>query len=241
MIPKSTPQHNIFIAAAMRSGSTHLKNCFVRMGWRAASLHITLEDNANEEHMVDARSAAVLFPLGGFVFQQHVRAIGRNVPILKEYGIKPVIMTRNLYDAVVSWKEQTDIDVAMGRPQGSHSPTYIPPWFDMSDIERLYWVAYAIAPWYLSFYASWKGADIDKIWLDYDAFYADQPAQLQGLCTQLGVRVPGFQESFMVTEPRTGKFNKGISGRGAGLPQGVKDVILRQACIWGLEEFCNVV
>ena len=225
---------NVFLAAGMRTGSTHIKNCLIRLGLRPASTHITLDDNVNEEHMVDGRAATLLFPMGGFVFQQHVRAIGRNVPLLREYGIRPIVLYRNIYDCVLSWTEQATRDWTMGKRQHTYSPLHIPDWGSLGDGDRLRWVAYNVVPWYFSFYVSWQEAEIEKMFISYERFFEDQPAGLRGILRFSGFYpLPDQRSLEAAAAPLGGKFSVGLSGRGAGLPGEVKRIIEKQAEAWG--------
>jgi hypothetical protein len=222
-----------FLAAAMRSGSTHIKNCFLRIGFRPSSTHITFGDHVNEEHMVDGRSAALLFPLGGFVFQQHVRAIGRNVPLLKEFGVRPIVLYRNVLDSIVSWKESADRDTARGYKQASHSPTYMPDWPTLSDRDKLLWITYNIVPWYYSFYVSWREADIESLFVNYDDFFRCQWKEFGQMTRHLGLDLKDIDLKGAVGG-RDGKFNVGVSGRGDSLPDEVINIADRQASSWGV-------
>jgi len=233
--------NNIFLAAATRSGSTHIKNCFVLLGWRAATTHICLDEHFNEEHMVDAKIATALFPMGGFVFQQHTRAIGRNVEILREYGVKPVVTYRNVLDSLVSLKDSTGKDPRKGY---TFLPLHLPDLDQMSEDDKLWWLAYNMIPWWYSFYVSWRQADIDKLFIRYDEFYDNQTAGLAQILEFTGNPIPEDGKLDLVSLHKGGKFNVGISGRGWDLPPGIIDLAYSQAKAWGpwREEIeCNLL
>jgi hypothetical protein len=204
------------------------------MGWRSASCHLSLEGHYNEEHMVDIRSAAILFPLGGFVVQQHTRAIGRNVPILQEYDVPVIITYRNIYDSILSWKESTDKDASSGKGgQYTFAPIYIPFWKNWSDEEKQIWVAYNITPWYLSFWLTWRVADVPKLWIRYDEFYADQAKGFGQILNFLGEPEPPMEVYEAHSRQKGGKFNVGKSGRGKEmLCEEAQNIINNQIRSW---------
>ena len=229
------PKPIVFIAAATRSGSTHIKNCFALSGWRPVSMHVAFDGHNNEEHMIDPRLATVLFPQGDFVIQQHVRAIGRNAPILAEFDIRPIVTYRNLSDSVVSLVDSTEKDFALGRGKGyTHVPIHLPDWTRMSLNDKLWWTIYNMVPWWCSFLLSWKESGLDCLFVDCDTFFADQVMGLRKMFDHVGVRPPDTLSQ--ISSLRRGKLNVGVSGRGERLSGGMHKVIRHQASLYGLEE-----
>jgi uncharacterized protein (UPF0297 family) len=187
----------------------------------------------NEDHMVDARSAAILFPMGGYVCHQHTRAIGPNAVILKEYDVPVVVLYRNILDTLVSWEESCGRDEAAGRgPNHTFMPTHVPAWEKMSKLDRRIHVAYNILPWYFSFFVSWKEADANTLFMNYKEFYSDQVKGLQKIGRFIGM-VPSGDISH-VTKHQDGRFSVGKSGRGRELlePE-VIEIAYAQARSWG--------
>jgi hypothetical protein len=226
---------NIFLAASMRSGSSHLSNTIQRMGWRKASVYLATDDTYNEEPMIDHYGANFVLTQDGQVFHYHMRAIGRNVPILKAYEPKVVVMQRNLLDCVVSWRESCDIDHAAGRgDQYIYAPIYGSQWDTLTDTQKWEWIVYNVVPWYISFYLSWRNADIDYHSIWYEEFFKDQEQGLADMLSAMEVnKVPRRALLAQMCNYQDGKFNVGKVGRGEDLDQGIKDMIKQQCHAWG--------
>ena len=221
---------NVFLASAMKSGSTHISNCIARLGFRPISTHVSFHGSNNEEHTVDPQIACVVLPLGGFVVHQHARAIGRNVHLLKQYGVKPIVVYRNVLDSLLSWVEAQNV----APRNSSFCPVHLPA---LSEVERQKWAAYNVAPWYFSFFASWREADIDTMFVSHEDFYADQANSLSQIISFVDPLLTYPQEKFSeVSAHRDGSFRVGISGRGRQLlsPE-VVDIVESQAMDWGPE------
>ena len=212
---------SIFLASATRSGSTHIANTLVRVGLRRASLHYGFEDHVNEDYTFDTTAAQILLPMGGFVFQSHARALGRNAPLLKHFDTPVVVTGRNIFDSLLSIKERTDVD--WGRSAGcplafrntTHLPLHLPGWGAMDDKDKFAWLVYNVLPWYLSFYASWQDADVRKLWVWYEEYFRDQPAGLEKILDY--AEIPFRRDRVAlesVSAPTDGKFSLGVSGRG---------------------------
>jgi hypothetical protein len=232
------PQKNIFIAAAMRSGSTHLNNCLNRLGFKKACLHRSLEGCWNEDHMVDRDAASILLPMGGWVIQQHTRAIGRNVELLKHFETKPIITYRNVLDSIVSWDESQRLNIMQGRGNVyTFSPIHVGSWDGMDQQQREGWMLYNVVPWYYSFYVSWREADIDKLFIKYERHYKDQAAGLKLILDFIGaelVRPVTRKELECIAKVTIGKPNVCKSGRGRELlSQKFIDRCYEQADFWG--------
>lgn len=229
---------NIFLAAAMRSGSTHVSNTIQRMGWKKASLHLTFPGSYNEEPMIDAHAADFIFPADGQIFHAHMRAIGRNVDLLKLHEAPVVVMERNLLDSLLSWKESTDIDHAAGRgDQYIYAPIYGARWASLSEQQKWEWIVFNVLPWYVSFHLSWQAADIPihRIW--YKDYFYNQPSGLQDMLKFLKAdHIPRRSLLEKMCNFQDGKFNKGVSGRGAEkIPYHVIETIQRALYSWGLD------
>lgn len=90
---------HLFIACAPKSGSTFLKNVLVRLT-RFKDL-FTVYAALQNEHELDLPQM-VKFGTVNTVTQQHCRATEANIQLMQAFGIKPVILVRNIFDTVVS-------------------------------------------------------------------------------------------------------------------------------------------
>jgi hypothetical protein len=223
----------------MKVGSVHIKNCFTRLGYRPATTHIARMGCYNEEHMIEPHVCTALSQMGGIVIQQHVRAIGPNVAYLQDCGLKPVVLHRAILDSLVSWEESSHgRAIKKGHNPGrTFASLYIPDWTtDRSKYDRQKWCIYNVLPWFLSFYVSWREADIEKLFVRYDQHFKDQVEGMLNICR---FATPNHMPSREMLEKVTqntdrGGLKFGVSGRGVKeLPQDLIDTAIDQARSWG--------
>lgn len=232
---------NIFLTSFMRSGSSHVSNTIQRMGWRKSSIHLTFPGSYNEEPMIDAHAADFMFPASGQIFFAHMRAIGRNVDLLKLHEVPVVVMERNLLDSLLSWKESCDIDHAAGRgDQFIYAPIYGARWASLSEQQKWEWIVFNVVPWFVSFHLSWNSAEqqipLHRIW--YKDFFANQAKGLQNMLQFLKAEyIPRRSILEKMCDFRDGKFNVGVSGRGEEkIPYHVIETVKRSLFAWGDED-----
>jgi hypothetical protein len=209
-----------------------------RLGLRRASVHGIYWNAFNEEHIIDPEKASALFPLGGFVFQSHVRGIGRTVEILKAYKVPTIVTCRNLLDSLVSFKESTDFDWQHTRTQkefvqSTHLGLQLPEWGTMTELDRFRWVTHNMTPWFISFYVSWQEVDIPVHWVWYNEFFRDQIAGLTGIIKFIGAEPVSMAKLEEVSSHWDGKYNCGIAGRGKLLPPDCVEDVYNQIDAWG--------
>jgi hypothetical protein len=237
----STGLPSLFIAAGMRTGSTHIRNCFGRMGLRAANLHYYAVDGAyNEEQLIDDAAAQILLPMGGWVINQHMRAIGRNAHILKRHGIRPIVTKRNILDCLVSWVESHDSNISNGRGwhytfSAIHCPT---AWKDFTERDKYAWTVHYVAPWYVSHYISWEQADIETMIVNYATHYGDQVRGLRRIMDWLGGGIKELTDEQLhgVASYQDGRKSVGIAGRGKEkFPADMIRDLEKQFITWGPE------
>lgn len=226
---------SIFLAASMRSGSTHIVNSLQRVGYKKASIHIGHPDYVNEDSRIDPIAAASLFPVPGLIYQHHIRAIGTTIPILEQYHdqVAVVVTYRNILDSVVSWKESYERDSEAGKKRhSSYSSLHCPVWTDLDDPYR--WIILNVVPWYFSFYLSWKEANLDCLFVGYDDYFSDECKGINRILEY--AEAPRSVEDFemdAICGIYDGKFNIGKSGRGESLRPTYKQLIRAQAYSWG--------
>lgn len=216
---------HIFITCAPKSGSTFLKNVLVGVtGYRDLfSVYAALQN----EHELDMPQLAKFGNIDT-VTQQHARASEANIQLMQAFGIRPVVLVRNIFDTVISL-----LDFYR---QGFTFSTF----FDREDflafdeeqqIDLL--IEYAV-PWYFQFVASWQRAERDKrlevFWLTYEDMIMDKPVAVENVLNFYSISAPReeVQKQIGETESDTDKnrFNKGVAGRGeTGLSSQQKEKI----------------
>lgn len=230
---------NIFLTAFFRSGSTHIKETFLRLlpGYRSATTVLSAGSIGDDGYCpVNIFAAQVLFPQGSYVFHQHTPGTCGNVTMLKHYEIRPVVQMRNLLDSLVSVREL----LATGEPQ--HLGIYYPKDFcEWSRDDQFWWMIQVFPTWYFTFYDSWKGADIDTYFLWYDEYYKDQIKGVRNILDHVGLKGDVtdavIDMASQVIDPGLSRFKFGRPGRGREemSPQMI-DAITQQALRWPRRE-----
>lgn len=210
--PSQLGRH-LFIACAPKSGSTFLKNVLVRLT-QFKDLFCTYAALQNEQELDLPQLAK--FGMCNTVTQQHCRATEANIHLMQAFGIRPIILVRNIYDTVASLRDFY--------ADGFTFSTF----FDHEDFSRLppdeqvNLLIDHVVPWYFQFVASWQRAERDGRlslrWLTYEAMTADKTACIGDVLEFYGISAkPADIETVVTTcesDPRANRFNKGIAGRG---------------------------
>jgi tetratricopeptide (TPR) repeat protein len=208
--------HHIFITCAPKSGSTFLKNVLVAVtGFRDLfPVYAALQN----EHELDLPQF-VKFGTVDTVTQQHARASEANIQMMQAFGVRPVILVRNIFDTAASLLDFYS--------KGFAFSTY----FDKAEflafdrdkqIDLL--IEFAI-PWYFQFVASWQRAErenrLEVEWLTYEEMIADKPAAVAKVLEFYGMAAPAdaIREKIRAIEAdgEKNRFNKGVAGRGKTL------------------------
>ncbi len=203
---------HIFIACVPKSASTFLKNLLVSLtGYRDVFMVYAAGQNEHELYLPTLRETAHL----DTVTQQHCRASDANVQMMQAFGIKPVVLVRNIFDSVMSL-----LDFYNG---GAFYHSYFRADYESLDEEtKIDLLIDNIIPWYFQFVASWslveKQKSLDIFWLGYEDLTADKPFTIQNVLKfyGLGASLRGIEQKIKETESegRKIRFNKGVSGRG---------------------------
>lgn len=225
--PEALGKH-IFIACAPKSGSTFLKNVLVAVTkFRPIfSVFAALQN----EHDLDL-PIWLKFGTENTVTQQHCRASEANIQLMQAFGIKPIILVRNIYDTVVSLRDFYRT--------GFTETTY----FNRDDFDKFGEERQAdliidnVLPWYFQFIASWRRAEADNRlevrWLKYTELIDNKCGTVEQLLKFYGLwaeRVT-IEQVIAATEAdaRRNRFNKGVIGRGSTLTAQQKKRIARLA------------
>lgn len=205
----------IFVSAMPKSGSTFLSRNIAQItGFDYEPMTYGFERNEQELYLpklVDNYNRAT-------VTQQHTRATGPNLDLFNHFGIRPVILVRNVFDVVFSIR-----DYLLKEGVANFPSLYATDYFTtLSEDEQYdFLISYAI-PWYLNFYASWFDATHDKrieaLWLTYENLVEDWAAGISTVLTFYDIsRSEADVRSTVETmqrRPTEMRVNKGVVGRG---------------------------
>lgn len=143
---------------------------------------------------------------------------------LKFYGIRPIVMVRNVFDAIVSMDDMIMETRQSGVWWGD--PFTLPARYnELPSARRLEFLAAEFGSWLVKFYLSWRrGIDlgvVDPLLLRYETDVLDPPTfatkVAAGLALDDGER-DRLTAAAIAPERGSSRFNKGVAGRGAAIP-----------------------
>jgi hypothetical protein len=223
-------RESVFLACMPKSGSTFLKRALLEVtGFSPAYLSYAFERNEQDLYfpaLVD-------------------RATGPNLKLMHWFGIRPVILVRNLFDTVVSIRDYLFAEGFQKFPS-----LYVTERMaDLSPERQLDLLITHALPWYFNFYVSWfdscRTGSIDAMWLSYDDLIQDWPAGIRTVLEFYGI--PASEEHIRTAlehlrsgDPSDIRLNVGVTGRGAGLSEAQRDRIREQAAFYPWVDFTRI-
>lgn len=208
----------IVVAAAPRTGSTFLSGALAKAsGFPYARLCAAYSTN---EHDLYLPGLYILNQVG-CVSQLHMKGTYHNAALMRTFGISPIILTRNIYDIVVSLMNDLRFkETVPGFGTGLNGYSFI--WQDQdikdcSDQKLTDAIIDLAIPWYVNFYVSWyrlcqQGA-IDAKWVTYEEMMADKRQTLLDIMEFVDAPVVAADLD-EILEHRAVGFNTGDSNRG---------------------------
>ena len=209
--PEQLGRH-IFIACVPKSASTFLKNLLVNLtGYRDLFTVYAAGQTEHEIYLPTLRESAHV----DTVTQQHCRASDANIHLMQAFGIRPVVLVRNIFDSVMSLLDFYN--------KGAARTSYYRADWELLDPEtKIDLLIENVIPWYFQFVSSWDLAEkqkrVEVHWLTYQELVADKPSSVLGVLKFYGLGAPrrGVERRIreIESEERKIRFNKGVSGRG---------------------------
>lgn len=204
--------NHLFIACFPKSGSTFLKNLLVEVtGFPEQQLTYSHGKNDTGIYLPALIDCAEL----DTVTQLHVRASDSNINQMQGFSIKPVILVRNIFDVLLSYKEHHD--------QFARQMSFYDRYDSLDEAQRLDLIVDDRAAWYLGFFAGWQRAvrsgRIEGLWLSYEELMADKVGKTKQILRFYGLERPRQAIADAIENVSRNKFanrfNKGVSGRGS--------------------------
>ncbi len=198
----------IFVTALPKSGSTLLNNVLIRL--TGYFPHPLCDHHRHEQNLVTSR----LVDSWAFnsIATHHTMATPLNVERLNEFGIRPVILVRDIFDATVSLmnhmhRERTD------------TPTFVAPqgFLNLRERDQIDTLIDLALPWHLAFVHSWANADIQKLLITYEQLIERPHETLQSILDFQDISEPRISVSdawSQSNQDQDTRRNIGRTGRG---------------------------
>ena len=148
------------------------------------------------------------------ITQIHMRAADSNINLMQAFCIRPIILVRNIFDVLLSYKEHYD--------KYATSSTFYAKYPDLSEEQRMDLIIDDRATWYIGFFAGWQRAiqagRIDGLWLTYESLMTEKVEKIDDIMRFYGIEKSreqiGLAVDMIEAEKVASRFNRGVSGRG---------------------------
>jgi hypothetical protein len=201
---------HILLACMPKSGSTFFAAALAECpGFRNISL-VPAYDRREQELCPIMLSR---YNGDSYVGQLHVRHNAWTQVLIEKYNLTPVVLVRNLADAVVSFRDHMRNESTVG-PMAYVTEEHLK--LDDAGLEDA--LVRLAMPWYLHFYASWRAAP-NALFVNYRDVTAEPAAAMAEVLKRAGAQVSGAEIAQAVERARAkrNRFNVGVSGRGGKL------------------------
>jgi hypothetical protein len=218
-----------------KSGSTYLRRIFTELpGFTAASLIPGF--GRREQELCHERLVERTAQPGSFVAQLHIRYSEVTAGYIAEFGLKPVVLVRNIFDVTVSL-----VDFMRVAPM---NPVVVIPrdFAGWDDEQAATFITSMYLPWYFNFFLTWQSC-AEKTLVTYEQLVADPAGTVTGVCDSLGLGVDAGDVARAVAAPALAgktRLNKGITGRGETLSEECKRRIRTMAGFYGDRDFSAI-
>ncbi len=169
---------HVFIASFPKSASTFLFNFLCEMTGYEKKLFIKGFDQTEQDvylpQLINCLSK-------NSITYQHARATTSNVETLEKFGIKPIVLTRDLVSCIKSL--HTHMENEPGNvwwPMAYINKDY----YSISEKEKINLLIDCFCPWYINFYISWYNVKINNpdfvLWLDHSDIFRENISETLG-------------------------------------------------------------
>ncbi|MEM7321374.1 MAG: hypothetical protein AAF408_20400, partial [Pseudomonadota bacterium] len=185
---KRRSQAYFMVTAPPKSGSTWVNNVLSR-SLNARRVRYSYAWSSNE-HDIYA-PALLAHQTVRTTAQMHMKATPHNIQLMLDFDVKPVVLTRNVFDTLASFardlKKKHAVEV---QTPGTLGYSFV--WLGncKSDWAQADWIDYSLdyyLPWYLNFLSSWAqfSATVAAQRIRYETLYGDEVNAFGGLIRAL--------------------------------------------------------
>lgn len=219
---------HILLACFPKSGSTRVANVFGHLPGFGVS-YVAPDGHAEQ---IPRTEMLVLLQERNWIAQHHVGWSEHLQDQIDAFQLVPVVLVRNLFDVVRSLHDHLHQESVV-MPMAWVEPRHL----ELSDEDSWEFITDMILPWYFRFLISWQKAQVQPLWLRYEEMVEDPLRLIQRIAERAALPFSTEQLRAALTvadvKPvhftRGTRLNVGKVGRGAELPDRIKDRIRKMA------------
>jgi hypothetical protein len=222
--------NHILVACFWKSGSTYLSTLLGEItGFRPSPL-VQFWGN-NEQDIFEDKLKEVSHL--DTITHQHVKGTENNIRLIREYGLKPLVLTRDISDVVLSMHDHIAGEDHRG-PVGYVHQQY----FSMCSDEKITFLIRMFLPWYFNFLISWYEAsqELPVFWMTYSELFGNKEQTIAAALDFCGLATEtNLQVAIEAVQSKNTRLNVGVSGRGAGLHEHHHEAIRQLGECWKVD------
>ncbi len=231
--PMESKCHHLLVACMPKSGSTFLSTVLGNLpGMQVVSLVPGFD---RREQELDISLLHAMHSLN-YVAQQHIRYSLPTEKMLRHFGIKPIVLVRNLFDVVMSIRDHFRNESIEG------SMAYVVPEMkDWEDPQLERFIVQMMIPWYFNFYMSWMSCE-SKHLVRYEDLVQSPESVVADICDRMSLSASqeSIEQAIKISEHSPIRKNQGIAGRGEKLDEENKRLIRAMASFYKGVDFSPI-
>lgn len=216
--------NHILVAAMMKCGGTYLATVLSRLpGFIETRL---VPAHGRREQELDI--LYLFLNRRDYVAHHHLRYSEALDYEMKIFNIKPIIVTRDIFDVLVSMRDY----ILSGA--NINQIIYLPKNYEkMSDDEIYLMLVHHFLPWYFNFYLSWRECS-SVIFISYEEFNKDIKKTIHKIVDfyQINVSELDIEHAINETKLLNTRKNKAIVGRGNNLSKEIKQAVINMSACY---------
>jgi hypothetical protein len=226
-------QPHVLVACMPKSGSTWLTSVLARLPG-LSEVALVPGWGRREQELSELR--LILGHQRAYVSQMHLRWSEPTGRLLSYFGVRPVVLVRDLHDVIPSLRDHFRYEGVDG--SFAYVPADIGRWSD-DRIEDF--LVDLVVPWYLNFYVSWLDCPDPRL-VRYEDLMFDMFGVVRGICGYAGVAASDAQirDAMWAASQAPTRKNVGGTGRGAALSARSRSHIARLASYYPGVDFSPI-
>ncbi|MFT7053585.1 MAG: hypothetical protein ACJAU1_001142 [Psychromonas sp.] len=203
-------KNHLLVACMPKSGSTFLTA--ILNNFPDFKQAILVPDAGRREQELD-RIELIRHDNHHYAAQHHVRYSQPTKVLIEQFNIKPIILVRNIYDAMISLRDHLKNESVI-KPMGYVLPDMVN--WPNSELEEF--IVDIFTPWYFNFFVSWHQYE-DKYLITYEDLINDPLKKINDINNHFSLGLSSIELETAIDDANNmfTRKNIGITGRGQEL------------------------